>query len=428
MQDRALCAIILTQAHPFMSLLSHSCVAKRVSICNSAVVVPCLLVVAMGASNVQAQTRFVPAPDQVVLAPSAHASGAQTGPLREAERDWRRNPKDLAAAVRYARAAFLLGLHEGDLRWYGTAKAALLPWWTASGLTAEALFLRGLVKQGFHDFSGALADLNASIALNPDRAEVWSWRFALHLLVSDMAAAQADCNTIAQRFGTDEGQACEATLMARTGRAAQAVALFERLVKEPGFQGEGAQRWLRFQQGQALWAAGQPAQAQAVWSAHLQAQPRDHGARLALVELLNATGQPALARRWADVPNPSDALLVQQLLASQALKDGEAESLAATVGQRLAAQALRGDGLIERPQMVYLIRCGKGVAQGLALAKANWATQQEPVDGALLVEAALQLDQPQAARPVLEWAAATGYSDPVLQPLLAQLRQRLGGQ
>lgn len=233
---------------------------------------------------------------------------------------------------------------------------------------------------------------------------------------------------MAQRFGPDEGQACEATLMVRTGQAVQAVGVFERLVQLPGFQGDGAQRWLRFHQGQALWAAGQPARAQAVWTTHLQAQPRDHGARLALVELLNATGQPADARRWASVPNPTDALLVQQLLASQVLKDGTADRLTQAMVQRLAAREQRGEGLIERPDMVFFIRAAHDLPRGLKLAQDNWATQQEPVDGALLVEAALLLGQPEAARPVLDWVATTGYTDPVLQPLLAQVRQRLGGR
>lgn len=406
--------------------------ARRcVTVCHRALGGAAWLVLLGGllAAPLGAQQRFVPVPQQVVLAPSAHAMGAQVGPLREAEQDWRANPRDLVAATRYARAAFLLGLNEGDLRWYGAAKAALLPWWGDTRLSAEAFFLRGLVKQGFHDFSGGLADFNASLEQDAGRAEVWSWRFALHLLVSDLAAAARDCQAIAQRFGPDEGQACEATLMVRFGQAPQAVPVFERLVALPDYQGEGAQSWLRFQQGHALWAAGKPAQAQAVWSLHLASRPRSHPIRLALASLLNATGQPGLARQWATVPNPSDALLVQQLLASQALKDVQAEQrLASVVDQRLQAQALRADGLIERPQMEYLIRYGANVAEGLRLAQLNWKDQQEPADGALLVEAALRQQQPEAARPVLDWVAATGYTDPVLQPLLVQLRQRLGGR
>lgn len=442
---------MLTQPGVLMLALLNSSTEKWVSICNRRLASPTTwlgcrwgawsvgLVWCLAAGVASAQTsaqagvavssqgpvRFAPAPNQVVLSPSAQALGPQSAPLREAERDWRRSPNDEALAVRYARAAFVLGLAEGDLRWYGAAKAALLPWGTGPALSADGHFMRGLVKQGFHDFVGGLADLDAAIALAPDRAEMWSWRFSLHLLQSDMAAARRDCATIAQRFGANEGQACEATLLYRSGHAVQALPLLARLVALPDNQGESAQAWLRFHQGHALWVAGQAGQAVAVWRSHLGVQPRSHGIRLALVELLNAMGQPAEALRWADVPNPTDALLVQQLLASQALNNGRATQLATTVAQRLDAQALRGEGLIERPQMVFLITYGHDVAQGLKLAQANWATQNEPADGVLLVQAALQLKQPQAAQPVLDWAAATGYTDPVLQPLLAQAKQAM---
>ena len=91
----------------------------------------------------------------------------------------------------------------------------------------------------------------------------------------------------------------------------------------------------------------------------------------------------------------------------------------------MAAQALRQDTLIERPKIVYLIHHGRDVAAGLALAQENWAAQKEPPDALLLVEAALKLDRPQAAAPVLDWMAQTGYTDALLQPLAQQLQARL---
>ena len=44
----------------------------------------------------------------------------------------------------------------------------------------------------------------------------------------------------------------------------------------------------------------------------------------------------------------------------------------------------------------------------------------------LLVEAALKLDRPQAAAPVLDWMAQTGYTDPALAAVAGQLKSRLG--
>lgn len=377
-----------------------------------------------------AQTRFVPAPSQVVLPASVHAIAAGNSTLREAERDWRRDPKDMGFAVRYARTAFQVGLNEGDLRWFGAAKAAMLPWWDAPTLTADGHFVRGLVRQGFHDFAGGLADFNAAIALDGQRSAFWSWRFVIHLLVSDMDAARQDCDTIAQRFGAGEGQACAAVLMYRSGRAADGAALLERVAKLPEFQDSGSQDWLRFHLGEAWRAAGQPARAIAVWEQHVMQQPRAHSVRLALVELLNEQRRFADAKRLAAGPNPqaspSDALLVQQLLASQGLSDGDTPRLATLVNQRFASQTERGEALIERPRMIYLIRHGHDVGAGLALAVENWKTQNEPPDAVLLAEAALKHQQPKAAEPVLDWMARTGYTEPALAALAQQLKAALG--
>ena len=384
------------------------------------------MTVTLAPPDAWAQTRFLPRADQVVLPVSAHAVGDVTRELKAAEQNWRQNPLNLDVAARYARQTFLLGVTEGDLRWFGTAKAALLPWWNKSDLNADGYFMRGLVKQGFHDFEGGLADINAAIALDGNRAEFWSWRFAIHLLWADMAAARADCAELGQRAGALEAQACQAILAYRTGQAAVAVQALKTLVVAPDFQGNLAQDWLRFHLGEAQRTAGQYAAAKATWSEHLAKRPQAHAIRLSLVELSNALSEHAHAKKLAATPAPTDALLVQQLLASQALGDADAPRLAQQVEERMAAQALRQDPLIERPKMVYLIHFGKDVPAGLALAQDNWRAQKEPPDALLLVEAALKLNRPQEAVPVLDWMAKTGYTDPALAALAQQIKSRLG--
>lgn len=384
------------------------------------------LALLLTAGGAFAQARFQPPADAVVLPRSAQAGGGASA-LRDAAAAWRRDPRNEAAALAYAREAFVLGLAEGDLRWYGAARTALEPWWTATAPSAPLAFMRALVRQGFHDFAGGIADLNTAIAQDPANAEYRSWRFSLLLLTTQLDAARADCAAIAQRVSADEGAACDAILRVRTGRAAAALPVFERLVALPAYAGPQAQDWLRYHQGEALRVAGQPAAAIAVWQAHLQARPRAHLVRSTLADLLNQQGRPADALRVSLFePVPSDALLVQAVLAARALKDPRADALDAQALQRLQAQDARGEALIERPQMQYWIRTGRDVARGLDLAERNWRDQQEPADAVLLADAALALNQPQRAAPVLDWLAATGYTDPALNPLAQQLRQRLG--
>ena len=146
------------------------------------------------------QVRFTPQESAIVLNASVHDKGAQNSAFSDLTKAWRSQPQDLSVSLAYARAVFQTGLAEGDLRWFGSAKAALAPWWQATDLPAEGLFLRGLVKQGFHDFEGGLKDIDSAIAKEPARPEFWSWRFALHLLQADMTAARQDCEEMARLF------------------------------------------------------------------------------------------------------------------------------------------------------------------------------------------------------------------------------------
>lgn len=381
-------------------------------------------------SDADAQMRLIPSNDQVLLTQKVRGQRLDPASWRAKEQAWKANPKSLDAALPYARAVFMMGLTEGDLRWYGAAKAAMTPWWLSTELSADAFFMRGLIKQGFHDFQAGLQDINAAIARDPQQAEFWSWRFTLHLLEADMPAAREDAATIRQRFGAEEGAAYEAILQYRTGQAAQAAQGFLKLLALPSYQNASAKDWLNYHLGEAYRVAGQSAQAISVWEKHLQARPESHFIRLALCDLLNREGQFEKTLRYATQDNPSDGLLIHALMAHHGLAAGKPNdkvmALARQFDERMAAQDLRQDALIERPRMIYLIRYGKDVKAGLAMAVENWRTQNEPADGLLLLEAAVLLKQAQAALPVLQWLEKTKYQDPAMTPLVAQLK-KMGG-
>jgi predicted Zn-dependent protease len=333
----------------------------------------------------------------------------------------------------YARAVFTLGFNEGDLRWFGSAKAAMMPWWQSSEMSADGFFMRGLVKQGFHDFEGGLQDIQKAIALNPQRAEFWSWRFALHLLLADMRAAEQVVNEMARLFGPQEAQIYRAVWLYRTGQAPDAVRMLRESIRSVDHQDASSQVWIGFHLGEAHRVAGQPDQAIKVWQQILQAQPRSHLLRLSLAELLNQQGRFAEAKAVATHKKTSssasqssssltDALLVQALLASRGLGSSDEAALAGQMQARLQAQALRQESLIERPKLIYQIAYGQDLAAGLALSIENWQLQKEPPDALLFVQAALATNQARAAEQVVNWAQATGYTEPLLRQGIEQLK------
>lgn len=373
----------------------------------------------------QSQVRFSPPENSVVLNSSVHDKSAQNTKFIELSRAWLSKPQDLSVSVEYARTVFQMGLAEGDLRWFGAAKAAMLPWWKNEDLPADAFFMRGLVKQGFHDFAGGLADINKAIDLNPQKAEFWSWRFALHLLQTDLVAASQDCESIDRLFGQDESKVYRAILMYRTGKPQAAIDALNTLVGSPNFQSASSQEWLALHLGEAYRVAGQTELAVAVWKRQLNISPKSHIIKLSLAELWVQQGQYLQVKQMSGSAAPTDALLMQSILAYKGLKDPAEKDLAALLKSRLNAQSLRQESLIERPQLIYLIDYANDPAAGLRLSIDNWKIQQEPRDAVLFLKAALALQQAQAAQPVMAWLDKTNYSDPQINALRVRLKSQL---
>ena len=375
--------------------------------------------------STQSQVRFSPEESSIVLSTSVHDKGAQNNTFSELTKAWRSQPQNLSVALSYARAVFQIGLAEGDLRWFGAAKAALLPWWKNDDLPADAFFMRGLVKQGFHDFTGGLTDINKAIGLNPNKAEFWSWRFAMHLLQTDLVAALQDCESIERLFGQDESKAYRAILRYRTGDPQTAIGLLKTLVNSPNFQSASSKEWLALHLGEAYRVAGQSDMAIATWKKQLKITPKSHAIKLSLAELWVQEGQYLQVKQMSGSVASTDALLMQYILAYKRLQDPAEKNLATLLESRLNSQSLRQEKLIERPQLIYFIDYANDPAAGLRLSIENWKIQQEPRDAVLFLKAALALNQPQAAQSVLAWIEKTNYSDPQIKELRTRLKSQL---
>jgi tetratricopeptide (TPR) repeat protein len=372
------------------------------------------------------QERFIPAMNEVIVNESIHSVGVRTGELRLLERAWQASPNNLDASIAYARAVFIIGLQEADLRWFGSAKAALLPWWKSADLSAEGFFVRGLVKQGFHEFDEGLKDINLAIKKDPNKPEFWSWRFSLHLLRSDINGARQDILEITRLFGEKEANIYRGILSYRAGQPEKAIELLTAAIKDSQYQDVFSQDWLSFHLGEAYRLVGNSEQAISVWEKQLRKNPKSHLIRLSLTELYNYKGMYQKVLKVSGLGAESylitDALLVQALLASRALKDPIESQLLTQIEARLKSQAMREENIIERPKLIYLIRYGKDPESGLTLSIDNWKHQNELPDAVLFIEAALLVNKPMTAKPVIEWFNKTGIKDQELNALILKLK------
>lgn len=369
----------------------------------------------------QPQERFLPNDAAVLLqAPSAQVR-ADRQELRQAMRQWQAQPSNLQIATAAARLAFLAAMAEGDPRWLGNAKAMLTPWWSDRELTADAHFVRALIRQGLHEFDLALLDLEAAIKKDGRRPEFWAWRFAIHMVQADIRRAQDTCKEIGQRFGPQELASCDAVMLYRSGKTAQAIAKLDALAGHSDYQGRYAMEWLTFHRGEARRVAGDRQAAIKIWSSYLSNGGSSHTIRLALIELLNQQKNYSAAWKLNGTPPRSDALLVQAIQTSKALNNGRDAELRDEFLQRISQQESRGDFVNERPIIQYWLDQGSP-KKALAMAQQSWKSQKEPADAWLYARAAIESAVADQAAELLRWQAQTGYREPQLDALLDRIK------
>ena len=121
----------------------------------------------------------------------------------------------------------------------------------------------------------------------------------------------------------------------------------------------------------------------------------------------------------------SDVLLLRLALAERALGAPQEKEHVQALKARFDAAALRGDKLHLQEEARFNLRLLGQEERALALAQENWRSQREPRDARILLESALALRDPSAAKEALDWLDRSGHEDPILRRT-AQMLRKLG--
>ena len=374
---------------------------------------------------------YVPADDGTVLeqvAPRASEAAALRA-LNAQRRVLALHPDDLSQAIAYARKAIEQGRAEADPRFHGHAESALAPWLALADPPPAVRLLRATLRQQRHDFSGALADLDALIATRPDDLQARLTRATVLMVQGRPADALADCNALlAARSNLLAAAVCVTSVRSLDGHAAAAAqALAAAIDESPAVA-----------PGERIWALTALAEMEARRGERTNAEARFRNA----LALLAASGEhdPYLLTAWADFLLATDRaaeaiaitrdqtridnLLLRHALAQAALGDPALGDTRSQLDARFSEAGLRGESAVHlREEALYTLRLKRDSARALEFAVRNWQSQREPPDARLLLETARAANQPAAATPVLDWMARTGIEDADLHALAAQLKQ-----
>ena len=366
---------------------------------------------------------FVPADDSQVLATVlARATDPRARELLALRQAWQRTPQDLGTAVAYARRCFDAVAAEGDPRFVGHAQAALAPWFNLPDPPAAVRVLRAQILQFDHQFTPALADLDAVLRQQPGNGDAWAWRTAILMVQADYAAARRGCDGLAAQATPLIGAACRAQVDAATGQAAAAAsALRTALAQQPDASAE-ARLWALTRLAETEERRGAFPAAEAAFRSALALGLPDVYLQAAYADFLLDRGRPAEVLALLKDRGRADVLLLRLALAAKAAGDASAAAHAQALAARFAAAAQRGDASHRKEEARFALGVQGDAARALPLAQQNFAVQKEPADARILLEAALAARQPAAAQPALDWMAASGIESVALQPLAAALK------
>ncbi len=364
----------------------------------------------------------VPKDDALVLEVLPRAVGYQdreTARLREA---LAQNPRSLKAALALARHYREIGRAESDPRFFGYAQAALAPWWRAAEPPKEVMILRAILRQAWHDFEGARADLERVLARDPGNAQALLVQATVLAATGNYRAAAANCRAL--RHHGLIAAACLSHSESLVGRARPAYARLALAASAGASERPAVRVWALTILGEIAQRLGAAAAAEDHFRSALALGERSAYLLAAYADLLLDQGRFSEVRRLLRDETRTDGLLLRLAIAEDRLGDPAGAGHARALQARFAAARARGSSIHLREEARFALHTLGDPLRALRLARENWQTQREPWDARLVLEAALAAGRPEEARPVVAWLKDHALEDRRIEPLLDRLAEK----
>ncbi|MEQ9254404.1 MAG: hypothetical protein RLN73_11980 [Algiphilus sp.] len=367
---------------------------------------------------------FVPDAADTVLLRVTPSDNAEVQRLRQMRAALAEAPGRIEMATAFAQAAIAHARRSQDARWYGYAEGALRHWQGRERVPAEVRVLRATLAQHDHRFAAALQDLDQVLAQQPQHLQARLTRAVIHSVQGRYAQAITDCNVV-RRYRVLMGVACLATPRSLSGEAEQALRMLHtHLALAEG--DDEARLWARSARADIGWRLGS-AETEIWFREALDSAGARHDMALHLqyADFLLSQGRVAeaaeVARAWED-SNEGLILSLRARMRSNAEAPGIAQDRR-RLEARLEAERARGGARHFGTEAAAALYVWQQPARALWLAQRNWVVQKTPSDARLLLRAAVDSGQSDAAVPVRDWLRENAVQDQRLQALLARLGQ-----
>lgn len=378
---------------------------------------------AIGTATAAIAEPYRPPHDTEVLETLPASGDAGQRELRQLSATLAEDPMNRRLAVTVARRYIQAARTEADPRYHGYAQAALAPWWDLAAPPVEVLLLRAVVRQGRHDFDGALADLDRVLAARPRDSQAWLTRAFVLQVQGRYDAAMTSCRRLAPTADALVTATCIGRVESLSGRAEAGYGRLRRALDAAPDAPERIRVWALTVLAETAARRGDPAVADTHFRDALAPGVRDSYLLGAYADFLLDQGRAEEAAALLKGEMRIDALLLRLTIAEHRLDRAAAADHTAVLRARFAAGSARNDTRHLREEARFTLEVLGQARRALALAKENWRTQREPADARLVLAAAAAANAPGEAHAVLDWLGRTGLEDAALEPLVQRLER-----
>lgn len=378
------------------------------------------LIALIAAASVHAAP-YVPADDAQVIERLPSRSDPRQREIGRLRAELAAARNQLPIAAQLARRYIGWARSEGDPRYLGYAQAALAPWWDQEQPPAEIRVLRATIFQSAHQFSKALADLDAVLRTERANAQAWLTRATVLQVQGEYEQARRSCMQLHSLAPALITLACVASIDGLTGQSEKNHAMLAAALDENAGAGPEIKTWILTLLAEMAARNGDDAAAERHFRQALALDGTDTYLLGAYSDFLLDRRRPSEVADLLKDRTRVDGLLLRYALALDALRSPAAAEQIDSLRARFAAAALRADTVHQREQARFELQLAKRPQTALELAQSNWKVQKEPADARILLEAAIASHDKAAARPVLAWLKRAGLEDRAIAPLIAKL-------
>ena len=308
---------------------------------------------------------------------------------------------------------------DGDERYLGYARTLTAKYEMESIQTVELRLAVASLLQREHKFEQALAHLDKVLLVFPDHSEAHLMSAYINIAQGKYRQALLHCEQTRKTFGPVLALNCSAMVNALLGAADESYQQLNTLFNHIVLGG--------IEKRESLISLAEISNIRGDYQS----------AQTFLVEALeDAPGNPFLMTRLADTylengkygsciellggtDNPS--LMLRLAIAQKNLRGEVDTKLLNFLSEYFKVQRYRNPEFASRDYAEYLLTIDDNPMAALSAALANWQTQREPADTALVLRASIAAKEKKKVDATIEWIHSAGIKDFAIDRLLTQM-------